>query len=97
MHDWTSRDAKINSDYPQTPNIAVDYDLYSLDYTENFIKNKLQEIQNRGAPDCAHQQRCQILYGHILASPIVKELQRTLLLRLIQIIMQRLKVKALLR
>ena len=52
MHDWTSRDAKINSDYPQTPVIAVDYDLYSLDYTENFIKNKIQEIQNGGAPEC---------------------------------------------
>lgn len=52
MHDWTSRDAKINQDYPQTPIIAVDYDLYSLDYTENFIKNKIQEIKNGGAPEC---------------------------------------------
>ena len=52
MHDWTSRDAKINQNYPQTPIIAVDYDLYSLDYTENFIKNKIQEINNGGAPEC---------------------------------------------
>lgn len=52
MHDWTSRDAKINPNYPQMPIIAVDYDLYSLDYTENFIKNKIQEIKNGGAPEC---------------------------------------------
>ena len=52
MHDWTSRDAKINQNYPQTPIIAVDYDLYSLDYIENFIKNKIQEINNGGAPEC---------------------------------------------
>lgn len=52
MHDWTSRDAKINPNYPQMPIIAVDYDLYSLDYIENFIKNKIQEIKNGGAPEC---------------------------------------------
>ena len=52
MHDWTSRDAKINQNYPQTPIIAVDYYLYSLDSTENFIKNKIQEINNGGAPEC---------------------------------------------
>lgn len=52
MHDWTSRDAKINPNYPQTPIIAVDYYLYSLDSTENFIKNKIQEINNGGAPEC---------------------------------------------
>lgn len=52
MHDWTSRDAKINPNYPQTPIIAVDYYLYSLDSTENFIKNKIQEINNGGAPKC---------------------------------------------
>lgn len=52
MHDWTSRDAKINLNYPQMPIIAVDYDLYSLDYIENFIKNKIQEIKNGGAPEC---------------------------------------------
>ena len=52
MHDWTSRDAKINQNYPQTPIIAVDYDLYSLDYIEDYIKNKIHEIKNGGTLEC---------------------------------------------
>ena len=52
MHDWTAKNAKINPDYPQSPVIDEDYDLYSLDYIEGYIKNKIHEIKNGGTLEC---------------------------------------------
>ena len=52
MHDWTAKNAKINPDYPQSPVIDEDYDLYPLDYIEDYIKNKIHEIKNGGTLEC---------------------------------------------
>ena len=55
--DWSSAKAKQETGYPASRIIAQDYQLMSIQETEQFIKNKLKQLNKyindpTGIPDC---------------------------------------------